>query len=181
MPESVLGEQIEAWRRSRLSPMLRELAIGVLRRAYQGMSDQDICWYLDSCKRGLDPESAQARMVEMTREALLREGSRLRKGVDAIREELAVIEAERERARQIGQSRRDAGTKEISSREIREVWRDEIQYKNSLIRPGARGGNRSGRKRKKEARRTEIRRAYINAVMRRHDEAMRRKNGKGKG
>lgn len=167
-----LKKHLDMWQESDLAPTLKELAIAVLHRAAQGMDDQGICRYLDFRKRGLERDSAEWKMIERTKEAVNREGSRLRQGICEIREELQLIEEAREREEPEERGNVESG--EVTTDEVLWAWRDEIRYKNSLIPPGARKGRRSGRRRKREIPRSRYRRYYVEEAIR-YDEEMRRK------
>lgn len=165
----VAAEQIESWRKSRLSPMMKELAISVIRRAAQGMHDQGLYRYLDYRKRGVDPNSTQWQAIEMTQEALRRDGSKLRKSICEIRSELERIEAERSAA---DEATREGRSYHVSSAEAHLAWKDEMRYKNSLIRPEARGSSRNSKSRTRSKKKRYVRRSYLDA-MARHDEKIR--------
>lgn len=168
----VLKRRIQEWRRSRMNPFTKEVAVSVLRRAAQGMDDDAICRYLDYRKRGLDRDSVEWRVLENTKASLLREGSRLQEGVQEIREALARIEEERKR---IADARPAVGDEGITSRTVYELWRDELRYKNSLIPPGARGGGRSGRRRKREVKGGKIDTTPLEVVIQKHNERLLKK------
>ena len=174
----VVEKHVAMWKKSRLSPLLRELAVSVVRRAAQGMDDRLIWMYLDHRMRGLDPESAEWKAVYNTKMALLRADSRLSQDVRRIREELARIELERQAS---GDTVPPLARQEALARQetienwAMWAWRDELRYKNSLIPPGARGGGRSGRRRRRKVKGGKIDTTPLEVVIQKHNERLLRK------
>lgn len=172
--KDLIAKHIHEWRHSRLSPLAKELAIAVLMRAAQGMNDEDLCRYLDYRKRGCDPDSVQWRLIENTKASLLREDSRLAKGVREIREALTVIETRRKEQQQAMLA--VAGD---DYDRFFDVWKDEQRYKNSLIPPWARGGNIRGRRRRKPVKGGKIDTMPLDVVIAKHNEYLAKKRELG--
>ena len=139
---------IEQWRDVEIDPFYRELVMAVLNRVSQGMDDAGIIAYLDYRKRGTKPGSEERAIIDDVATAFKTAGTRIRDDVEAIRQ--AEARAQTERLKKAREEAKDMELMPGVSDEIYRLWRAEQRYKLSLVPPGARGGVKNRRKRKKE-------------------------------
>lgn len=148
---ALIHQHLREWKKTGASPFAVELVRTVLDRVAQGMTDSHIISYLNWRKRNVDKTGENAEMIERIKESFQTEGSRLWKATDEIRDELQRLEEERKAKKEsIPPEESGAWMTPILAYEC---WKDEQRYKNSLIPPGARGGQKAGRKRKQDWRR----------------------------
>ena len=141
-------QAIKWWLKSGMDRFYVELAVQVINRAAQGMSDDEILRYLDYRKRGLAPDSEETAIVEDVKRALVTEGSRLY--VDVLDVRRIEASAAIERAERLARREKENREVEKWGCESWDVWRDEQAYKRRLVVENARGGGRSGKRRKKQ-------------------------------
>ena len=151
-------QAIKWWLKSGMDRFYVELAVQVINRAAQGMSDDEILRYLDYRKRGLAPDSEETAIVEDVKRALVTEGARLY--VDVLDVRRMEASAAIERAERLARRAREHREADKWACELWDVWRDEQTYKRRLVLEDARGGGRSGRRRKKPQK-PEFRRFYF--------------------
>lgn len=144
-----LAKRLREWHDSGFDPLYVDLVTAVLNRVAQGMNDSAILSYLDYRKRGVPAGSEERAVIDDVARAFVTEGSLLRDDVTTIRQ--AEERAERERLRRAKKAAKDLPLLPGVSDDVYRLWCLEQRYKNSLIPPGARGGGRSGRRRKKGA------------------------------
>src|SRR5690606_39237427 len=101
---------------------------------------------LDYRKRGLAPDSEETAIVEDVKRALVTEGARLY--VDVLDVRRMEASAAIERAERLARRAREHREAHKWACELRDVWRHEQTYKRRQVLEDARGGGRSGRRRK---------------------------------
>lgn len=141
-------QAIKWWLKSGLDKFYVELAVQVINRAAQGMSDDEILRYLDYRKRGLAADSEEVRIVEDVKRALVTEGTRLY--VDVLDVRRIEASAAIERAERLARRAQEHLESDKWACESWDVWRDEQAYKRRLVLEDARRGGRSGKRRKKQ-------------------------------
>lgn len=151
-------QAIKWWLKSGLDRFYVELAVQVINRAAQGMSDDEILRYLDYRKRGLAPDSEETAIVEDVKRTLVTEGARLY--VDVLDVRRIEANAAIERAERLARRAQEHREADKWACESWDVWRDEQAYKRRLVLEGARGGGRSG-KRRKRPQKAKFRRFYF--------------------
>src|SRR5690606_2782766 len=140
-------QAIKWWLKSGMDRFCVELAVQVINRAAQGMSDDEILRYLDYRKRGLAPDSEETAIVEDVKRALVTEGSRLY--VDVLDVRRIEASAAIERAERLARREKENREVEKWGCETWDVWRDEQAYKRRLVVENERGGTSSGKRRKR--------------------------------